>query len=84
MNFTKEKLPVMAIEFKDVIKIKDPFILGIFVFLKMEMEKEECTVSAVIDRIKKHFAISEAKVGEALKVIIHELELVALEKHKID
>ena len=84
MKITIEKLPVMAIEFKDVIQIKDAFVLGIFVFLKMEMEKGEYTVSVIIDRMTKQFAISEENVLRAFKIIIDKLQLVTMVKDKMD
>ena len=82
MNFTKEKLPLVSLENKDVLQIKDPFILGIYVFLKMEMQQGEYTVPAIIDRMTKQFAISEANVLRAFKIIIEDLGLITMIQKK--
>lgn len=82
MNITIEKLLVMAIEFKDVLQIKDAFVLGIYIFLKMEMEQGEYTVPVIIDKMAKQFDVSEKKILTALKVIIDELGLVNMAQPK--
>ncbi len=82
MNFTKEKLPVFALENKDVLLIKDAFVLGIYTFMKMEIEQGEYTVVNIIDKIKVHFFLDEKQIMRALKIILDELELLTMVQRK--
>ncbi len=82
MNFTKEKLPVFALENKDVLLIKDAFVLGIYTFMKMEIEQGEYTVVNIVDKMKVHFFLDDKQIMSALKIIIDELELITMVQRK--
>lgn len=78
MNFTIEKLPVFCLENKNVIKIKDPFVLGIYTFIKMEIEHQGITVEEIINKIYSHFTIEKEKIVETLNLLVEELNLIKM------
>ena len=79
MNFNKETLPSFTIQNKDILKITDPFALGIFAFMKMKMSEAEYTIPALADKIKEHFEISYEQIMNALEVITKDLELTKIQ-----
>lgn len=81
MNFTIEKAPAFTLENKNVLKIKNPFVLGIYAFIEMEMYQGEYTISVIIDKMKKHFSIKKTEIMESLKIIIDELKLISMKEN---
>ncbi len=80
MNFSKEKLPVFALEYKDVDKIRDLRVLGIFTFVKMMIDQGEYTVCVIIDKMKEQFFITDKEIIDGLRIIIEELLLLTMTK----
>lgn len=68
-NFTKEKLPAFLLENKDIELIKDIEAMAVYTYLKMLLEEGFTLVQVIIEKISKHFSISEVRVLDKLKIL---------------
>jgi hypothetical protein len=75
MKLTIEPLPIFVLENKNVIKINDPFLLGIYTFIKMIIENQEHKVYEVISKIQSHFNMETVEIVKAID-ILHELGVI--------
>lgn len=80
MKIKREEHPVFFIQTKNIIKIRDPIVLAIYVFIQSQMALGEYAESLIIDNMKNHFHdITHEQIMYALEIIIEDLELIQRE-----
>lgn len=69
MNLEIERLPSVTLQNKNILEFHDLSLLGLYVFVTMNIQNDTIKLQAIIEQVKSQFGLSEDLIIEKLKHI---------------